>query len=134
AELSESRRQFSTLLHALPGMAYRCTYDDQLNVLFVSEGARDLTGWSADEIAAGAMHFRDLIHPDDLARVRDATRDALQQQQDVEVEYRIRARDGSEKWVLSRGRGVYSEDGKLSIFEGLAIDISAQKEAERARL
>jgi two-component system cell cycle sensor histidine kinase/response regulator CckA len=134
AELAESRRQFSTLLHALPGMAFRCTYDDTLTILFVSEGARDLTGWPAEQLSNGTVHFRDVIHPDDLARVREATRTALEGRNDVEIEYRIRTRDGAEKWVLSRGRGVYAADGKLTIFEGLAIDVTAQKQAEIERL
>ncbi len=133
-ELAESRRQFANMVHALPGMAYRCSYDDQLTVLFLSEGARELTGWTAEEFINGVAHFRDCIHPDDLERVREATRTALQEQKDVEVEYRIRPKTGQEKWVLSRGRGVYTADGALSIFEGLAIDITAQKKAELARL
>jgi PAS domain S-box-containing protein len=133
-ELAESRRQLAALLHALPGMAYRATYGERLTVLFASEGARELTGWSAEELVAGAVHFRDFIHPDDLGRVREATKTALREHRDVEVEYRIRPRSGGEKWVLSRGRGVYAADGKLDVFEGLAIDITAQKSAESARL
>jgi two-component system cell cycle sensor histidine kinase/response regulator CckA len=134
AELAESRRQFASMLHALPGMAYRGTYDDQLSVLFVSDGALGLTGWTAEEFMTGAVHYRDCIHPDDLGRVREATRSALQEQRDVEVEYRLRMRSGDEKWVLSRGRGVYTADGKLHVFEGLVIDVTAQKNAENARL
>ena len=133
-ELAESRRQLANMLHALPGMAYRCTYDDQLTVLFLSEGALALTGWTAEEFINGVAHFRDCIHPDDLGRVREATRVALQEQKDIELEYRIRTKTGDEKWVLSRGRGVYTAGGELSIFEGLAIDITAQKNAEAARL
>lgn len=134
AELAESRRQVANMLHALPGMAYRCTYEEQLNVQFLSEGARELTGWTAEEFMSGKAHFREIIHPDDLARVRDVTRAALQERNDVEVEYRIRTRSGAEKWVLSRGRGVYQVSGDLRFFEGLAIDITAQKNAETARL
>jgi PAS domain S-box-containing protein len=135
AELAESRRQFSTLLHALPGMAYRCRYEgDRLEVLFMSEGARTLTGWDPEEFVSGSVYFRDLIHPDDLGRARETTRLALQNHEDFEVEYRLRTRDGAEKWVLSRGRGVYDATGALRVFEGLAIDIGAQKEAERARI
>src|SRR5262245_38178388 len=83
AELAESRRQVANMLHALPGMSYRCTYDGQLSVIFVSEGARDLTGWSAEEFMSGAVHFRDCIHPTDLERVREATRKALDNRSDV---------------------------------------------------
>ena len=134
AELAESRRELANMLHALPGMTYRCTYDHQLTVLFVSEGALELTGWSAEDFRSGRIHFRDCIHPDDIGRVREVTRAALQNQTEVEIEYRLKTKDGEEKWVLSRGRGTHGADGKLTIFEGLAIDITAQKKAEAARL
>ncbi|MDO8544926.1 MAG: CHASE domain-containing protein [Opitutaceae bacterium] len=134
AELAESRRHFASMLHALPGMAFRCRYDEQLTVLFVSDGAQHLTGWTAAEFLNGTVHFRDCVHPDDLQRVREATRGALHDGSDIEVEYRIRHRSGEEKWVLSRGRGGYSAEGRRDIFEGLAIDITAQKNAEAARL
>ena len=134
AELAESRRHFANLLQALPGMAYRCTYDEKISVRFVSEGARELTGWTPEEFLSGKVHFRDCIHPDDLKRVRDTTRAALDEQRTVELEYRLCTRDGTEKWVLSRGHGVYEQSGELRYFEGLAIDITVQKKTEAARL
>src|SRR5438105_12020039 len=121
------------MLHALPGMAFRCAYDDQLTVVFVSEGAVALTGWTADELMTGAVHYRECVHPDDLDRVREATLTALEARDDFEIEYRLRTKTGEEKWVLSRGRGVYI-DGTLQVLEGLAIDITAQKRAEDARV
>ena len=134
AELSESRRHLSSLLHALPGMAYRCIYDDKLRVVYLSEGVLSLTGYRADEFTAHQMHFRDIVHPGDLDRVRTATRKSLETRQEVEVEYRIRPRCGPERWVLSRGKGVYNDQGELLFFEGLAIDITARKEAEADKL
>lgn len=134
AELAESRRQLASMFDALPGMSFRCTYDSQLTVQFLSEGARELTGWTAQEFLSGVVHFRDCINPEDLGRVRDATRRALESRNPVEVEYRIRTKAGTEKWILSRGHGVYDASGTLNVFEGLAIDITAQKQAEAARL
>lgn len=133
AELAESRQQIANMLHALPGMSFRCAYDGRIEALFVSEGARELTGWSAEEFTAGAVHFRDCIHPDDIGRVRAATRQALDGRQDIELDYRVRTKSGEEKWVLSRGRGICAEDG-ARVFEGLVIDVTAQKKAEIARL
>ncbi len=134
AELSESRRQLSSLLHSLPGMAYRCQYDDQLKVIYMSVGVEVLTGYPADEFVSSTVHFRDLIHPEDVARVRTATQTGLRDRRDVEVEYRLVARDGTEKWLLSRCRGVYTEDGRPLFLEGLAIDITARKRAEQDKL
>jgi PAS domain S-box-containing protein len=133
AELMESQRTLDNFLHALPGMAYRGTYDDQFDITFVSEGALALTGCPPEEFLSGRAHIRDFIHPDDLARVRAATMAGLASRSEIEVEYRIRARDGVEKWVLSRGRGVF-DGGRTPEFEGLAIDITAQKKAEQEGL
>jgi two-component system cell cycle sensor histidine kinase/response regulator CckA len=133
AELSESRRQLSALMHSLPGMAFRGTYEDNLCLTFVSEGALGLTGYEPGDFLAGKIHLRDLVHPDDLARVRARTRMALEEKREIEVEYRLRTRAGAETWVLSRGRGVYLA-GTPPAFEGLVIDITAQKRAEAARL
>ncbi|MEO6875938.1 MAG: CHASE domain-containing protein [Opitutaceae bacterium] len=134
AELNESRRLLDSLLHALPGMAYRCQYDSQLKVIYASEGATVLTGYTPDDFIWGRVHFRQLIHPEDVARVRSVTQAALQAHRDVEIEYRLLTRDHTEKWVLSRGRGVYAENGSLLFLEGLAIDITASKQAEADKL
>lgn len=134
AELAESRRRLAGLLHALPGMAFRCVYREQLILEFVSDGVRELTGWSVEELLAGTPHFRDLIHPDDLLEVRDATRRAMRDRVEFSLEYRIRTRVGEERWVLCRGHGVYNERGDLDAVEGLAIDITARKSAEQVRL
>ena len=133
-ELSESQRQLDSLVRTLPGMAYRCRYNAGLEVIYVSEGTLALTGYTAAEFISGTIHFRDVTHPADLARIRDETRSALKEHRAVEVEYRIRHRDGTEKWLLSRGRGVYGSDGTLQFIEGLAIEITAQKNSEAGRL
>ncbi|MBP6507587.1 MAG: CHASE domain-containing protein [Opitutaceae bacterium] len=134
AELSESRRTLESLLQALPGMAFRCTYGTQSAPLYFSAGTLNLTGYAAADFISGQAHVRDLIHPDDLARVRDATRAALQNHRPFELEYRIRTREGAEKWVLSRGHGVYDAGGKMLFYEGLAIDITRGKQAEADKL
>lgn len=135
AELSESRRQLESIVQALPGMAFICQYEKmQMIPLYLSEGALALTGWPASDFITGQVHYRDLLHPADLALVRDTTRAALEARQAFEVEYRLRARDGSERWVLSRGRGVYDEEGRIQCFEGLALDITARKQAETSKL
>lgn len=135
AELSESRRQLESLLQALPGMAYRSTYPESgMQPLYFSAGALALTGYPAEELVAGRPQMRELIHPADLSLTRERTREALDKHLPFEMEYRIRPRAGGEKWVLSRGAGVYDAAGQLLFLEGLVIDISTRKSAESERL
>jgi PAS domain S-box-containing protein len=135
AELSESRRQLSTLLHALPGAAYRCTCNTHFDeVVFISEGILPLTGYTAEEFMTGRIGLRDLMPPDDAARVHKLICDAMANHRGFESEYRIRTRSGADKWVLSRGRGVYPSDGQTPFYEGLAIDITDRKQAEAEKM
>jgi two-component system cell cycle sensor histidine kinase/response regulator CckA len=133
-EFTESRQQLSSLLDALPGIAFRCRPTPAHEVLFVSGGVLALTGHRAEEFTEGRVHLRDFIHPDDLPRVRAMTNAALAERRGFEIEYRMRTDEGAERWVCSRGRGVYDAKGILEFFEGVALDITAQKKSEAERM
>lgn len=133
-ELKESRRQLESLMQSLPGMVFRFGYESDRQTLFLSNGAERLTGYAVAELAAGNPHPRKLIHPEDLPRVRAKTGESLATKRPFEMEYRILTRDGEERWVLSRGQGVYTPEGELRFIEGLVIDISIQKLAESQKL
>jgi len=133
-EVIESRRELASFLHALPGMAFRGRYDEQFTLFYVSDGATALTGYAPEDFIAGRVHLRDLIHPDDLANVRAATLAALTVGHELAIEYRLRTRDGREKWVLCRGHGRRSDDENINYFEGIALDITPQKLAEIERI
>ncbi|MDZ7370538.1 MAG: PAS domain S-box protein [candidate division KSB1 bacterium] len=129
-ELAEKERQLRTLLGNLDGMVYACLNDEHWTMTFVSDGAKELTGYSADELLYNQLvSFNDLIHPDDRARVRELVEASLAAQQPYELEYRIIAKDGSLKQVWERGRGVWI-DGRLDHLEGLITDITARVQAE----
>lgn len=135
AELSESRRQLSSLLHALPGAAYRCTCNSHFDeVIFVSEGILPLTGYTAEEFTTRKVVLRDLMPPDDAARVQKTICAAMADHRGFESEYRIRTRNGVDKWVLCRGRGIYPADGQEPFYEALAIDITDRKQAEAEKM
>lgn len=133
-ELQESRRQLETLMQNLPGMAYRFGYEHGRKVLFLSNGSEPLTGYAVVELASGQPHPREIIHPEDLPFVRQRTSEAVLDRRPFEMEYRIRTKDGQEKWALSRGQGVYAKDGRLRFIEGLVIDISMRKLVEAQNL
>jgi PAS domain S-box-containing protein len=76
--------------------------------------------------------FGELIHPDDRQRVWNAVQDAGRRQSPFDLEYRIRAKDGTEKWLFERGRFVPSPDDRPSLLEGFITDITQRKRAEEA--
>lgn len=134
AELSENRRQLSNLISQLPGAAFRCLFDDKLTALFASEGMELLTGHPPADFTEGRIHIAGLTVPADRPAVRQAVGAAIRDRRPFEVEYRLLHRDGKERWVLVRGRPIHDEAGTLRFLEGLAIDVTALKQAEADKI
>src|SRR5262245_44312915 len=75
--------------------------------------------------------WRALWHPDDAGRLEGAVLAFLSgQSKEFEAEYRVRHRDGSYRWVLSRGVAVRDGAGRPARFVGSRIDITDRKRAE----
>jgi len=129
ADLQENRRQLSNLISQLPGAAFRCLFDEKLTALFASEGMELLTGHPAADFTAGHIHIAELTVAADRPAVRQAVAGAIRDRRPFEVEYRLFHRDGKERWVLVRGRPIHDEAGTLRFLEGLAIDVTALKQA-----
>jgi PAS domain S-box-containing protein len=63
--LKENERRESVLLSHLPGLAYRCNYDHEWTMQFVSEGCYALTGYSPESLINNRdLSFSDLIAPE----------------------------------------------------------------------
>jgi PAS domain S-box-containing protein len=73
-----------------------------------------------------------LVHPDDRERMRRDVQACLSgETREYESEYRVRHRDGSYRWVLSRGVAVRDAAGKPILFAGSRTDITDRKRAEK---
>ncbi len=91
-----------------------------------------MLGYRLEELPPRAETWEQLIHPDDRTRVRTALDSHLAgQTPGYEAEHRLRHKDGSWVWVLTRGR-VTARDpaGRPLRVAGTHLDISAHKHAE----
>src|SRR5207237_675197 len=71
-------------------------------------------------------------HPEDRERTEQAIHACLDgQTREYEAEYRVKHRDGSYRWVLSRGTAVRDGAGKPVRFVGSRTDITDFKRAEK---
>ena len=127
-----SRFDVRSLVNNLPGMAYRSRWNGTWGMEFVSHGSKALTGYAPDELIDAEDAWVQLIHPDDLVRVREEVRIALEKERPFQLVYRVHTRTGTEKWVLEDGRGV-SPPGEVPFYlEGFIGDITARKHAEES--
>jgi diguanylate cyclase (GGDEF)-like protein/PAS domain S-box-containing protein len=88
-------------------------------------------GYVDNEVGTTAADGRKLMHPDDAQRAIDEINAHLLGVTDTYAsEYRLRCKDGSWKWVLSRGMIVSRTDGKPLRMIGTHTDISERKRYE----
>jgi PAS domain S-box-containing protein len=130
-QLRETRRTLSTLLTNLPGMVYRCRYDADWSMDFVSPSCLALTGYTDEAFKSQAVSFgKQVILPEDLEKVQQTVDGALRERRPFQLSYRIRNADGSVKWVWEQGCGIFDEEGELQALEGYIIDVTQERQLE----
>ncbi|SJZ50407.1 PAS domain S-box-containing protein/diguanylate cyclase (GGDEF) domain-containing protein/hemerythrin-like metal-binding domain protein [Trichlorobacter thiogenes] len=131
AALQESERSKSVLLANLPGMAYRCRFDRDWTMEFLSDGCLLLTGYHSDDLVQNKrLAFNDLIVPEYREQLWNSWQKAIQSRQPVRLEYRITTSDNKEKWVLEQGVPIFDSNGQVQALEGIIVDISELKQIE----
>jgi len=89
----------------------------------------NFTGLSLEEIKAGDSRVR-RFHPDDVARVRAARRQAFERGEPFEAELRARRKDGQYLWFLIRYIPVRDHEGHIIRWYATGTDIDDLKRAE----
>jgi diguanylate cyclase (GGDEF)-like protein/PAS domain S-box-containing protein len=129
---AQQQRLMDTLLDNLDGMIYRCLYDDNWTMIYVSKGCEPLTGYSPFSLLLNKeTSYEAITHPDDRAMARTVIAEAVNKRERFQLEYRIIRANGEVIWVAERGSGVFDDDGQPVALEGIIQDISNRKQIEQ---
>jgi PAS domain S-box-containing protein len=129
--LAESERSKSVLLSNLPGLAYRCNFDREWTMQYVSAGCTELTGYTpASFLYNRDLSFNDIIGPEYRENLWKEWEHVLSNKLTLRYEYEITTSRGERKWVLELGQGIYNEKGEVEALEGIILDISDRKGME----
>jgi two-component system cell cycle sensor histidine kinase/response regulator CckA len=90
-----------------------------------------MLGYAPDELARNYRHWEDMIHPDDVDRIKQHHVDYLAGLTDYSIEFRIKEKSGAWHWVHSRGLLIERDpDGNPLRMVGTHSDIQGRKRAE----
>jgi PAS domain S-box-containing protein len=122
----ETEHRFMQLAQAMPQVVF--TADWQGNLEFVSKRWMEVTGYPPEQaIGSGWRHA---VHPDDLHSVVERLTQGLKEGKELQVEFRLRYRDGAYRWQLLRAVPVHVEDAGSTAWFGTATDIDTLKNAQ----
>lgn len=129
--LNESERSKSVFLSHLPGLAYRCNYDRDWTMQFVSEGCFNLTGYPSECLLFNkTLSYNDIISPEYQEDLWNKWKQILVDRMPFKYEYEIITATGEKKWVLEMGQGIYNDADEVEALEGIVLDISDRKAME----
>ncbi|HVO66261.1 MAG TPA: PAS domain-containing protein [Syntrophales bacterium] len=74
--------------------------------------------------------WRHTIHPDDREKVEQVVQEAATKGVELNAEWRVLDRDGSLRWLMSRGRPLHDTEERPIRYIGIVMDITERKKIE----
>ena len=130
AEARDSGERFRVLTEAMPQLVWAATPDGRCD--YLSWQWVDYTGVpEAEQLGWGWL---EALHPDDRARAQECWEAAIGEAGSglYDLEYRLRAADGSYRWFATRGRTLRDADGRIVRWIGTCTDIDDRRRAEES--
>ncbi len=137
--LAESQEQLQFAVEGSEGGIWEMRFHPEDPVgsepyhVYVSPRMKAFLGFDDDEYPDSMKSFFNRILPEDAARIKQAAEDYIAGRiERYDVEYRIRHRDGSIRWIHSTGKVDRDDQGRRTRWIGIDWDITDRKLAEQA--
>ena len=128
-ELRESEERWQLVLRGNNDGIW--DWNIKTNQAFLSPRWKEMLGYQEYELGNDHQTWRNLIHPDDCDWVIENLQNHLERKTPYcYTEYRLRCKDGSYKWILSRGQALWDEQGNPVRMVGSNTDITDRKRVE----
>jgi PAS domain S-box-containing protein len=127
-EILESERQLRLLTEAIPQQLWRA--DATGCIEYCNHHLRDYLGKTIE--TQRSVAYFDFIHPEDAPLFFQGWQAALASGDRFEVEARVRGANGTYRWFLVRSISQRSEEGEISRWYGIHIDIEQQRRTQQS--
>ncbi len=101
------------------------------NHAFFSTQYKEMLGYSDSEVENSYQGWRNLVHPEDIDSAEATWKAYINHQiPQYRVEFRLRCKDNSYRWILARGMAQWNQNNEAIRMVGFHQDISGRKAAE----
>ena len=132
ADIAESKTHYALVLEATNDGVWDWQLDT--NETSFSRRWKGILGYEPEEIENNAGAFFDLIHADDKSQVEAAIAAHFERREPYNVEFRMRAKDGSYRVIRARGQAQWDAEGKPLRMAGTHTDVTERAQRERAQI
>lgn len=129
AELRETRERYALAVSGANDGIW--DWNLTTDTIYFSPRWKAMLGYEEDEIGTRPEEWFSRVHPDDRKHLREELNAHLGGTKDhLEAEYRMRHKDGTYRWMLSRALAVRDENGQATRMAGSQTDVTERKDAE----
>jgi len=126
----EALRMAEVIVDRSPAILFRRKADEKSTLVYVSNNIQQL-GYTAEAFLSGRMHFREIVHPDDMERVgAEIEGYAEKDVEEYTQVYRILAQNGDIHWVEDQTSVERDAQGNKTYNQGILVDITERVLAE----
>jgi len=122
----KSEERFSELADQIPALIIET--DLNMKLTYANRTAYQLSGYTAGDLERGVT-IRDVLHPDEIEKIKESTDVVVAGGDNPAMEYRIIARDGTERTVLAKSTAIHTE-GRITGFRAYMVDVTEKKKLE----
>jgi PAS domain S-box-containing protein len=126
-QLRQSEARFRTLAEAMPQLVWTSKADGTLD--YFNQRWYDYTGLTQEESTGSG--WQQAVHPEDRERLIARWQAAVRENRLYEIEYRLRRKDGSYRWFLTRAQPESGDGKTVAQWFGTCTDIDDQKRTEQ---
>ena len=117
------------------------TLRDKEQRLQIALSAARMASWHWDLVTGSLIwddasytwtEFVKRVHADDQSTVLQAIDQALQERQDVDIEFRVVQPDDATHWLVLKAKVFQGEDGRPAYITGVSIEVSDRRKAAEA--
>src|SRR5262249_39332673 len=128
SNIRDSEERYRTFANAMYTSSWRATPDG--DVVGDASGWQKITGQTADEYRG--FGWTAAVHPDDRQRVVENWKQVLRARTPLDIDFKVRQRDGSYRYVRAQGTPITGTDDSVREWAGTLVDIDERKRAEQA--
>ncbi len=128
-ETERAEARFRRVMNGINDGLYELNFVNES--LYASKEFKAMLGYEENELEDTVDMATGLIHPDDLPQALEVRRQYIMKQTPRYMNiFRMKHKDGTWRWVMSRGVGTWDKFGQIRSIIGTHTDITEQKTRE----
>jgi len=131
-KVPKMQKMLTTVINNSPAVIFLWRNEKYWPAVFVSDNVIQF-GYTVDDFLSQTILYGKIIHPDDLRKVEEELERSIQKGEvSFNSEYRLFTKAGDVRWVNERTFIQREENGDVSCFQGVVLDITPRKKIEEA--